>query len=301
VQVTIDPLLAGARLDTALAKLAGVPRTRAAAAIRAGHVLRNGVPAKSSEIVAAGDRIEYEIDAPPPLNARPETIPLDILYEDAELIVVNKPPGMVTHPAHGAYGGTLVNALLAHVGDLPVGRGEEAPLRPGLVHRLDRDTSGLLVVAKTPRALELLGRAMQQRRIARRYVGIALGTVTPPAGTLTGPIGRDPRHRQKMAVREAGKPAVTHYRTIEVLRGATELEFELETGRTHQIRVHIATLGYPLLNDPVYGHRDHRVALPGQALHAGWLSFRHPVSGEPLEFSVDPPVEYAAARELFRG
>ncbi|HVA37901.1 MAG TPA: RluA family pseudouridine synthase [Candidatus Dormibacteraeota bacterium] len=301
MRATVDPLLAGARLDTALAKLAGVARTRAAAAIRAGLVLRNGLPAKGSETVAEGDRIDYEIEPPPALNARPEAIPLDIVYEDAELLVVNKPPGMVTHPAHGAYSGTLVNALLAHVGTLPVGTGEEAPLRPGLVHRLDRDTSGLLVVAKTPRALELLGRAMQHRKITRRYVGIAVGTVTPPAGTVAGPIGRDQRNRQKMAVREGGKPAVTHYRTLEALRGATELAFELETGRTHQIRVHMAALGFPLLNDPVYGHADKRVALPGQALHAGSLSFRHPVTGEELTFAVDPPVEYAAARELFRG
>ncbi|TAM85941.1 RluA family pseudouridine synthase [bacterium] len=300
MQVTVDALLAGARLDTALAKLAGVPRTRVAAAIRARHVLLNGIAAKSSETVTSGDRIDYEIDALPPLNARPESIPLEIVFEDQALLVVNKPAGMVTHPAHGAYSGTLVNALLGHVEDLPVGEGEEAPLRPGLVHRLDRDTSGLLVVAKTPRALELLGRAMQQRHISRRYVGIALGTVNPPSGTLTGGIGRDPRHRQRMAVREAGKHAVTHYRTLEPLRGATELAFELETGRTHQIRVHITALGYPLLNDPVYGHADHRVALPGQALHAGRLAFHHPLTGEPLVFEVDPPLEYAAAKELFR-
>ncbi|TAM74081.1 RluA family pseudouridine synthase [bacterium] len=300
MQVTVDTLLAGARLDTALAKLAGVPRTHVAKAIHAGHVLRNGVVAKGSDTVIGGDRIDYEIDAPPPLNARPESIPLEIVFEDQSLLVVNKPAGMVTHPAHGAYSGTLVNALLGHVADLPVGEGEEAPLRPGLVHRLDRDTSGLLVVAKTPRALELLGRAMQQRLISRRYVGIALGTVSPPSGSLAGGIGRDPRHRQRMAVREAGKHAVTHYNTLELLRGATELAFELETGRTHQIRVHIAALGYPLLNDTAYGHGDHRVALPGQALHAGRLAFRHPLTGEPLVFEVDPPLEYAAAKELFR-
>ncbi|TAM56191.1 RluA family pseudouridine synthase [bacterium] len=301
MQATVDALLAGARLDTALARLAGVPRTRAAAAIRAGTVRRNGALAKGSEIVLEGDHVDYEIGAPPPLAARAESIPLEILYEDDALLVVNKPAGMVTHPAHGAYSGTLVNALLGHVEALPVGQGAEAPLRPGLVHRLDRDTSGLLVVAKTPRALELLGRAMQQRLISRHYVGIALGTVSPPAGTLAGAIGRDPRHRQRMAVREAGKHAVTHYHTLEVLRGATELAFELETGRTHQIRVHIAALGHPLLNDSVYGHADRRVGLPGQALHAGNLSFRHPLSGEPLAFSVPPPLEYAAAKELFRG
>ncbi|MDE2571568.1 MAG: RluA family pseudouridine synthase [bacterium] len=297
----MDAQLAGARLDTALAKLAGVPRTRAAAAIRAGRVLRNGEAVKGSESVAAGDRIDYEIEAPPALNALPEAIPLEIVFEDEHLLVVNKPAGMVTHPAHGAYRGTLVNALLGHVAGLPVGQGEEAALRPGLVHRLDRDTSGLLVVAKTPRALELLGRAMQQRRISRRYVGIALGVVAPASGTLTGPIGRDARNRQKMAVRANGKPAVTHYRTVEALRGATELAFELETGRTHQIRVHMAALGYPLLNDAVYGHPDRRVALPGQALHAGRLAFAHPISGVPLEFSLHPPAAYAAARELFRG
>jgi 23S rRNA pseudouridine1911/1915/1917 synthase len=202
---------------------------------------------------------------------------------------------MVTHPAHGARDGTLVNALLAHAGVLP---GD--PLRPGLVHRLDRDTSGLLVVAKTEPALRGLGKAMMRRAIERTYLGLVAGVPPHPRGTIDGAIGRDPHDRLKFAVRADGKPAVTHYELRENFGRHSELTLTLETGRTHQIRVHLAAYGYPLVNDPVYGKLDRRVDLPGQALHAWRLRFRHPLSGEVLEFEAVPPPDYVAARDVLR-
>ncbi len=246
--------------------------------------------------VAAGDVLDFVIPERPPLEAQPEEIALTIVYEDDALLIVDKPAGMVTHPAHGARDGTLVNALLAHSGSLPGN-----PLRAGLVHRLDRDSSGLLVVAKTNAALTALGKAMMARAIGRTYLGLVVGIPAHPRGTVDGALGRDPRDRLRYAIRPDGKPAVTHYAVREPLTGASELEFTLETGRTHQIRVHMAALGYPLLNDPVYGTVDPRVDLPGQALHAWRLAFRHPETGAPVAFEAAPPPDYVAARELLRG
>jgi len=211
------------------------------------------------------------------------------------LLVVDKPAGMVTHPAHGARDGTLVNALLAHVGTLP---GDL--VRPGLVHRLDRDTSRLLVVAKTDAALRSLGKAMMRRAIEREYLGLVVGVPEHARGTIEGAIGRDPRNRLKFAVRGDGKPAVTHYEVREALDGHSELVFTLETGRTHQIRVHLAAFGHPIVNDPLYGRREPRVDLPGQALHAWRLRLRHPFTGAPLAFEAAPPPAYVRAREALR-
>jgi 23S rRNA pseudouridine1911/1915/1917 synthase len=201
---------------------------------------------------------------------------------------------MVTHPAHGATSGTLVNALLAHVsatlpGDL---------LRPGLVHRLDRDTSGLLVVAKREESMRALSNAMRLRRIEREYLGLARGVLPHPLGTIEGPIGRDPRNRLKYAIVSDGKPAVTHYEVRERYAAHAELIFRLETGRTHQIRVHMAAIGHPLLADPLYGTTDPRLDLPGQALHAWRLRFRHPRTGQELSFEAEPPPEYLQARAI---
>jgi 23S rRNA pseudouridine1911/1915/1917 synthase len=220
---------------------------------------------------------------------------LTIVYEDDAMVVVDKPAGMVTHPAHGAVDNTLVNALLAHAPRLP---GEA--LRAGLVHRLDRDTSGLLVVAKTEAALGTLGRAMQQRYITREYRGIVAGVPRESEGTIRGALGRDPRNRMKYAVRAEGKPAVTHYVLREAFGDAAELVFRLETGRTHQIRVHFAAFGYPIFNDPIYGRLDPRTQLPGQALHAWRLAFKHPVTKVPLDFESEPPPEYLATLEQLR-
>jgi 23S rRNA pseudouridine1911/1915/1917 synthase len=285
----------GTRIDVVLTQRTGFSRSHVAAAIRSGAVRVNDVEAKPSYILEAADRVAYEIAAPEVLAVRAQAIPLTIVFEDETLIVVDKPAGMVTHPAHGAIDGTLVNAVLAHAGRLP---GD--PLRAGLVHRLDRDTSGLLLMAKTDAALATLGRAMQRRYIEREYRGIVVGRPPDPAGTLRGPIGRDPRNRLKYAVRADGKPAVTHFTVRELLRDAAELTFRLETGRTHQIRVHVAAYGHPVFNDPIYGKLDPRSPLPGQALHAWRLAFKHPVTKAQLAFESEPPDGYRQTLEALR-
>ncbi|GAC1310097.1 MAG: RluA family pseudouridine synthase [Vulcanimicrobiaceae bacterium] len=286
---------AGARCDVAIARATGASRGAVADAIRAGNVRLNGTVPKQATPVEAGDLIEFQIVARVPLEAKPEEIALAIVFEDDALLVVDKPAGMVTHPAHGARDGTLVNALLAHVADLP---GD--PLRPGLVHRLDRDTSGLLVVAKTAAAMSRLGKAMMRRAIDRTYLGLTAGIPVHPRGTVDGALGRDPHNRLKHAIRADGKPAVTHYEVRERFADAAECTFVLETGRTHQIRVHMMALGFPILNDPVYGKIDARVDLPGQALHAWRLGFEHPTTGEALAFEAPPPHDYVAAVEALR-
>ena len=255
----------------------------------------NGTVPKPAMPVVEGDVLEFAIATPTPLEAMPEDIALDVVFEDDALLVVNKAAGMVTHPAHGARDGTLVNALLAHAGSLPGDR-----LRAGLVHRLDRDTSGLLVVAKTAETLSALGKTMIRRGIARTYLGLVTGRPEHPKGTIDGALGRDPHNRLRHALRADGKPAVTHYEVREKMRDAAELIFTLETGRTHQIRVHLAALGHPIVNDPVYGRVDPRLDLPGQALHAWRLAFRHPWTDEELAFEVPPPADYAAARDVLR-
>jgi len=286
---------AGKRADVVIARLAEVSRSLVADAVGRGDVLHNGNVIKGSAMVNEGDVLEYTVVPRPPITLQPESIDLSIIYEDGEIVVVDKPAGMVTHPAHGATSGTLVNALLAHVPSLP----GEGP-RPGLVHRLDRDTSGLLVVAKTPQALAVLGKAMKRRRIDRQYLGLARGVPAFPKGSLDGAIGRDPNNRLRYAVTADGKPAVTHYEVIEKLKGASELIFRLETGRTHQIRVHMAAIGNPLINDPVYGKAEGRFPLAGQALHAWRLAFRHPISRRDLEFEAQPPKEYLATKAMLR-
>lgn len=273
----------------------GFSRSLVADAVKRGDVRVNGEAVKGSHLVAEGDVISYELQERAPLTVEPEAIDLTIVYEDDDVVVIDKPAGMVTHPAHGATSGTLVNALLAHVQSLP---GDA--LRPGLVHRLDRDTSGLLVVAKTEAALSTLGKAMKARHISREYLGLVAGVPVHPKGTVDGAIGRDPQNRLKYAITADGKPAVTHYELRERLHNAAELLFQLETGRTHQIRVHMAAMGHPLINDPVYGKTDARFELPGQALHAWRLSFRHPRTGRDMEFQADPPAEYRLAKESLR-
>ena len=285
---------AGKRTDVLIAALCGAPRSLIAQSARRGDVTLNGISVKPSRAVEAGDVLEFEIEQRKALVAQPESIPLDIVYEDEDLLVIDKPAGMITHPAHSATSGTLVNALLAHVqarlpGDL---------LRPGLVHRLDRDTSGRLVVAKRDESLHALGAAMKARRIEREYLGLVRGVPEHPLGSIEGPIGRDPRNRLRFAITADGKPAVTHYEMRERFEKHSELVFRLETGRTHQIRVHLAAIGHPILNDPLYGKTESRFELPGQALHAWRLSFRHPRTGEAMSFEAQPPPEYVQARTI---
>jgi len=278
-----------------VARVSGLPRSRVAAAHHAGRVRVNDAAAKPSLPLHCGDLVEYDITPREPLVVQAEDLPLDVVYEDEDLLVVNKPAGMVTHPAHGATDGTLVNALLAHVPSLP---GER--IRAGLIHRLDRDTSGLIAVAKTAAALTTLGRAMNKRYITREYLALVRGIPRDAEGTIEGAIGRDPQNRLRFAIRAGGKPAVTHYKVRERLHSAAELELRLETGRTHQIRVHLSAIGHPAINDPLYGRTDPRFTLPGQALHAWKLELKHPRTKKRLLFEVAPPVEYAAAKELLR-
>jgi 23S rRNA pseudouridine1911/1915/1917 synthase len=290
--VTTDE--AGKRTDVVVARLSGASRSLVAQAIRQGHVRVNGVAAKASRLLEDGDAIEFEIESPAPLTASPEAIEIPIVYEDEDLVIVDKPAGMITHPAHGARSGTLVNALLAHVGsELP-----GTALRPGLVHRLDRDTSGLLVVAKNDAALTALGIAMKNREIKREYLGLVHGVPEHARGRIDGPIGRDPHNRLKFAIVGDGKPAVTNYEVRERFAKHAELIFRLETGRTHQIRVHMAAMNHPILNDPVYGRAEPQFDLPGQALHAWRLELVHPRSGDLLAIEVDPPEEYVRARAM---
>lgn len=278
-----------------IARISELPRSRVAHAHKAGLIRVNGELAKPSLLLREGDVVEYEVTARPELVVEPEELPLEIVFEDDDLLVVNKPAGMVTHPAHGASDGTLVNALLAYLPSLP---GER--VRAGLIHRLDRDTSGLIAIAKTPEALSTLGRAMQKRYIHREYLALVRGIPEAPEGTIEGPIGRDPTNRLRFAIRTDGRPAVTHYELRQKFNAASELLVRLETGRTHQIRVHLATIGHPVINDPIYGRADHRLALPGQALHAWHLDLKHPRTKERLHFEVEPPPEYLAAREFLR-
>jgi 23S rRNA pseudouridine1911/1915/1917 synthase len=292
---TVSEDAAGGRIDVELTRRTGYSRSHVAAAIRSGAASVNGEIVKPSRILEPGDSVAFTIGAPAVLEVLPENVPLDIVFEDDTLLVVNKPAGMVTHPAHGATENTLVNALLAHTGTLP---GE--PIRAGLVHRLDRDTSGLLVVAKTDEALGTLGRAMQKRYIKREYRGIVAGVPRELDGVINGAIGRDPHNRLKYAIRADGKPAVTHYQLRERFHDAAELTLQLETGRTHQIRVHFAALGFPIFNDPIYGKKDPRSPLPGQALHAWRLAFKHPVTKEQLSFEAPLPPDYAATLDALR-
>lgn len=281
------------RADILAARICGASRSLVTQAARDGLLRVNGTASKASHVLVAGDVLEFEIPERVPLTVAPEPIDLAILFEDADLIVVDKPAGMVAHPAHGAAHGTLVNALLAHAPLLP---GDA--LRPGLIHRLDRDTSGLLVVAKSDEALRVLRKAMMARRITREYLGLVHGVPDHVRGRIEGPIGRDPRHRLKYAILADGKPAVTHYELREAFTKHAELLFRLETGRTHQIRVHAAAMGHSILNDPLYGHEEPRLGLCGQALHAWRLSFRHPRTDEELTFESEPPAAYLRARSM---
>ena len=280
------------RLDAWLAAksemaAAGLSRSRLQSLALEGHVTLNGTTARPSQRVKPGDAIRVRVPkARAPEDLIPQDIPISVVYEDIHLVVVDKPAGMPVHPGPGHPDGTLVNALLVRCPDI---RGIGGELRPGIVHRLDRDTSGLLVVTKTQLAHQNLTEQMRRREMLKEYATVAVGLVTPESGTIDAPIGRDPRHRQRMAVVVGGRAARTHYETAEELRGHTLLAVRLETGRTHQIRVHLAYLGYPVLGDDVYGKPD--TALERQFLHAARLGFRHPVTDRWMEHRSGLPEE----------
>jgi 23S rRNA pseudouridine1911/1915/1917 synthase len=286
---------AGERLDRAIsAYLPDISRSYAATLIEANAVTLNGqVASKPGQKLRAGDHISINIPAPQPSGIAAEAIPLSVVYEDADLLVIDKPAGMVVHPAPGHAGGTLVNALLAHVPELELDMGDEA--RPGIVHRLDKDTSGLLVVAKRRPAHEALSRQMAARTMLKQYLAAVAGKPSPPAGIVDAPIARDPRDRQRMAIVSNGRPARTRYGTERDLSRYTLIRATLETGRTHQIRVHMASTGHPILGDPLYGRRTLKDAatlgLTRQFLHAHRLGFTLPSTGEWREFVSPLPDE----------
>ena len=279
---------AGQRLDAWLAANAELDMTRSAVQQLAeqGRILRNGRTARKNEKLCAGDSIRLEIPDPQPPDVLPQDIPLEIVYEDAELLVVNKPKGMVVHPAAGHPDGTLVNALLYHcAGQLS---GINGILRPGIVHRIDRDTSGLLIVAKTDRAHQQLAEQIAAHSFTREYEAVACGRFRETEGTVHAPIGRDPRDRQKMCVIPTNsKDAVTHYTVLCQYERHAHIRCRLETGRTHQIRVHMKHIGHPLYGDAVYGKAEKGIA--GQCLHARRIGFVHPVTGQYLEFDSELP------------
>ena len=291
--------LGGQRLDKALADASGLSRERVKALLDEGRVDLAGRPAaQASSKPAAGTAWRIRVPEATPAEAVAQDIPLAVVYEDADLIVVDKPAGLVVHPAAGNADGTLVNALLHHCRGQLSGIGGVA--RPGIVHRIDKDTSGLLVVAKTDVAHEGLARQFADHSIHRAYKAVTGGVPIPPAGTVRGAIARSNHDRKKMALVEdgRGKHAVTHYRTLQVLDGAALVECRLETGRTHQVRVHLASIGHALLGDPVYGRPPSRLrpilsrlGFRRQALHAAELGFIHPVSAQALHFTSPTPVD----------
>lgn len=254
-----------------------------------GLITVNNKSVKPSYKVKSADMIDISVPDPVNIDIAPENIPLDIIYEDDDIILVNKPKGMVVHPAPGHYGGTLVNGLMYHSGDSLSGINGE--FRPGIVHRIDMDTTGVLVVCKNDSAHRSLSEQLHEHSITRKYYAIVHGNIQQNEGTVDAPIGRSPRDRKKMAVNTRnGRRAVTHYRVLERFGGRyTYIECQLETGRTHQIRVHMASIGHPILGDDVYGPKKCPFKLQGQTLHAGVLGFIHPSTGEYIEFKADLP------------
>ena len=281
---------AGERLDAFLARsVEDLSRSAAQKLLEKGAVTIAGRPAKKNEKTAEGMTVEVELPEPEPIDVIPQDIPLDVVYEDADVIVINKPVGLVVHPAPGHPDGTLVNALLYHCGDSL--SGINGQLRPGIVHRIDRDTSGLIIAAKNDKAHVALADQLQDHSLARVYEAVVHGNIREDEGTVDAPIGRHPIDRKKMAIdRKDGRRAVTHWTVLGRYPGYTHIQCRLETGRTHQIRVHMASIGHPLVGDPVYGgNRKSLPGLVGQCLHARKLRFIHPSTQSPLEVECPLP------------
>lgn len=307
MEIQVPPDQPPQRLDLFLGRhCPDLSRSRIQGLIREGAVRVNGQPARASYQIRPDDAIALDLPAPTELSVAPEDIPLDVIFEDEDLLVLNKGPGLTVHPAPGSWQHTLVNALLHHCRDLS---GINGVLRPGIVHRLDRDTTGLLVVAKSDQAHRHLAAQLQRRDLERRYTALVWGHLRLLQGRIEAPIGRHPRDRKRMGVVAGGRAALTHYRVAEPLAFLSLLDLRLETGRTHQIRVHLQHLGHPVFGDPVYGGRspirglspEQRLRagellqlLPRQALHARSLRFTHPRSGEFIELSAPLPADMEA-------
>lgn len=279
----------GGRVDKFIADAdIGLSRSAAASLIEKGAVTVNDKPVSKKTKLFEGDCITIEVPDPVPYEAKAENIPLDIVYEDSDLLVVNKPKGMVVHPAAGNYEGTLVNALLYHCGSSL--SGINGVLRPGIVHRIDKDTSGLLIVAKNDTSHASLAEQIKEHSFTREYEAVVFGNLKNDEGTVDAPIGRNPNDRKKMCVTERNsRNAVTHYKVICRYKGYTHIRCRLETGRTHQIRVHMAYIGHPVAGDQVYGVKNERVSFTGQCLHAKKIGFVHPSTGEYMEFDSELP------------
>ena len=280
VFLTATPEDKGCRLDQFLSdRLEELTRSAAQRLLEEGQVLLGDKPLKKNYKLTGGETLRVDLPDPEPIDAVPQNIPLDIAYEDDDLLVVNKPKGMVVHPAPGNPDGTVVNAVLYHCGDSLSGIG--GAFRPGIVHRIDKDTSGLLIIAKNDKAHLYLSEQLKDHTLSRTYEAVVIGNLKEDKGTVDAPLGRSPKDRKKMAIVPDGRRAVTHYEVIGRYPGYTHVRCKLETGRTHQIRVHMASLGHPIAGDEVYGPSKSRVDLGGQCLHARQLSFLHPADGQP--------------------
>lgn len=286
----------GIRLDKAVADLTPLSRQQANEAIKAENILVNGQPKKAKYSVKKGDTITYDLPQEEVLNYTAENIPLSIIYQDADLAVIDKPQGMVVHPAPGHSSGTLVNALLYHIKDLSTINGV---IRPGIVHRIDKDTSGLLMIAKTDQAHRALAAELKAKKALRQYIAIVHGNPPTDRGCIEAPIGRSEKDRKKQGITVKGKEAVTRFEVLERFGDYSLVALTLETGRTHQIRVHMAYIGHPLACDPIYGPKK-TLAGKGQYLHAMTLGFTHPSTQELLRFSSEPPQLFRATLEKLR-
>lgn len=284
------------RLDKFISENSDISRSYASRLIEDGNVTVNSKTAQKKTKVAMGDEVRITLPEPEEIEAKPEDIPIDIVYEDDSVIVVNKPQGMVVHPAAGNMSGTLVNGLLYHCNLSSI----NGAVRPGIVHRIDKDTSGLLVVAKTNEAHESLSEQLKERKALRKYQCIVNGNIKEDAGTVDKPIGRHPTDRKRMAIIEGGREAVTHFKVLERFGQFTLVECTLETGRTHQIRVHMQSLGHNIVGDPVYGVKKDREKGKGQLLHAKTIGFAHPKTGELMEFTSDLPEPFTMVLEKLR-
>ncbi|GAB4258216.1 RluA family pseudouridine synthase [Thermincola ferriacetica] len=300
VEEIISSENAGTRIDVYLAGIFDhLSRSFIQKLIGDGYITVNGTRVKANYKLKAGELVRVEIPYTEELEVSAEPIPLEILYEDRDVIVINKPQGMVVHPAPGNYSGTLVNALLWHCKDLS---GINGVMRPGIVHRLDKDTSGVIMAAKNDETHASLAKQIKDRTVTRRYLALIHGVIPEPAGIIEAPIGRDPKDRKKMAVTtKNSRPAVTHYKVLERFNKYTFVECKLETGRTHQIRVHMAYLKYPVVGDPVYGPAKNEFGQTGQLLHAHILGFHHPRTGEYLEFKAPLPEYFNNILSKLRG